>query len=95
MGITAENLADKYGISRQQCDEFAIRSQQRWGKANGEGIFEAEIAPIEVKDKKKGKKNMTFDEHARPDSVYDKIASLKPVFKKDGVGMYCVCNQMH
>lgn len=85
MGITAENLADKYGISRQQCDEFAIRSQQRWGKANGEGIFEAEIAPIEVKDKKKGKKNMTFDEHARPDSVYDKIASLKPVFKKDGV----------
>ena len=49
MGITAENLAEKYNISRQECDEFAIRSQQTWGKAKEAGVFDAEIAPIEVK----------------------------------------------
>lgn len=52
MGITAENLAQKYGISRQQCDEFALQSQQRWQKANEEGAFKDEIVPVEVKVKK-------------------------------------------
>lgn len=52
MGITAENLAEKYGITRQQCDEFALQSQQRWQKANDEGAFKDEIVPVEVKVKK-------------------------------------------
>ena len=85
MGITAENLAEKYGISRKECDEFAIRSQQRWGEAHNTGVFQAEIVPIPVKEKK-GERIMDFDEHARPNSLYEKISSLKPVFKKDGVG---------
>jgi len=84
MGITAENLAEKYGVSRKDCDEFAIQSQQRWGKAYKDGVFKAEIVPIPVRDKK-GERMMDFDEHARPDTLYDKISSLKPVFKKNGV----------
>ena len=87
MGITAENLAEKYGVSRKDCDEFAIQSQQRWGKAYKDGVFKAEIVPIPVRDKK-GERMMDFDEHARPDTLYDKISSLKPVFKKNGVGKF-------
>ena len=52
MGITAENLAQKYGITREQCDQFALQSQQRWQKANEEGAFKDEIVPVEVKVKK-------------------------------------------
>jgi len=84
MGITAENLAEKYGITRQECDEFAIRSQQTWGKAKEAGVFDPEIAPIEVKSRK-GPKIVDTDEHPRPETTVDKIAKLKPVFKKDGV----------
>ena len=84
MGITAENLAEKYGITRQECDEFAIRSQQLWGKAKEAGVFDAEIAPIEVKGRK-GPQIVDTDEHPRPETTVDKIAKLKAVFKKDGV----------
>lgn len=49
MGITAEKLADKYGITRAQCDEFALRSQHAWGAAHKAGVFHAEIAPVELK----------------------------------------------
>lgn len=52
MGITAENLAQKYGISRQQCDEYALQSQQRWQKGHEAGAFKDEIVPVEVKVKK-------------------------------------------
>jgi acetyl-CoA acyltransferase 2 len=52
MGITAENLSEKYGITREQCDEYALQTQQRWQKANEEGAFKDEIAPVEVKVKK-------------------------------------------
>jgi len=83
MGITAENLAEKYGITRQECDELAIRSQTLWGKANAQDIFKHEIAPITIKSKKHTKVIDT-DEHPRPETKLDKISTLKPVFKKDG-----------
>ncbi|KAL9188702.1 hypothetical protein ACHAXT_007080 [Thalassiosira profunda] len=84
MGITAENLAEKYGISREDCDKLAIRSQQTWGEAKKNGVFDLEMAPVEI-ETKKGTKVVDTDEHPRPDTSLEKIASLRPVFKKDGV----------
>lgn len=84
MGITAENLAEKYSISREECDEYAIRSQQLWGKAKEAGHFDLEMANVEVTTKK-GTKVIDTDEHPRPSTELAKLASLKPVFKKDGV----------
>lgn len=52
MGITAENLAEKYNISREDCDKLAIRSQQTWGEAHKNGVFDLEIAPVEIETKK-------------------------------------------
>jgi len=83
MGVTAENLAEKYNITREECDEHAIRSQTAWGKANEKNIFSHEIAPITIKSKK-GDKLIDTDEHPRPETKLEKIASLKPVFKKNG-----------
>jgi acetyl-CoA acyltransferase 2 len=82
MGVTAENLAKQYNISRQECDEFAIRSQQLWGKAHEAGVFAAELAAVEVKGKK-GPAMFETDEHPRPDSTLEKIGKLPPVFDKD------------
>ncbi|WFD22431.1 acetyl-CoA C-acyltransferase [Malassezia equina] len=84
MGITAENLAEKYGITRQQCDEFALQSQQRWAKAQEEGAFKDEIVPIEVKVKK-ATETFAVDEHPRPKTTLETLAKLPSVFKKDGV----------
>ena len=52
MGVTAENLAEKYSISADDCNQFAFRSQQRWKQAHDAGVFESEMAPVEVKTKK-------------------------------------------
>lgn len=82
MGITAENLAEKYSISRQECDEFAVRSQQTWIEANKKGIFDYEIAPVEIENKR-GNKIIDTDEHPR-DTTVEKLSKLRPVFKKDG-----------
>jgi acetyl-CoA C-acetyltransferase/acetyl-CoA acyltransferase 2 len=84
MAVTAENLAQKYGITRQQCDEYALVSQQRWAAANEEGRFKSEIAPIELQSKK-GTVTFAVDEHPRPQSTIEALAKLSPVFKKDGV----------
>jgi len=84
MGVTAENLAEKHNITRAECDEFAIRSQKMWNTAKENGVFDLEIAPVQVQDKK-GTKTIDTDEHPRPDSSVDKISKLRPVFKKDGV----------
>lgn len=84
MGVTAENLAAQYDITREECDEFALRSQQLWGAAQEAGVFENEMAPIELKSKK-GTKVMDADEHPRPESTIEKLGSLRPVFAKDGV----------
>jgi acetyl-CoA acyltransferase 2 len=86
MAITAENLAVKYGISREQVDEYALLSQKRWAKANESGAFKDEIAPIDLPGKK-GAPPVAFavDEHPRPQSTKETLAKLAPVFKKDGV----------
>ena len=84
MAITAENLAAKYGISRQQCDEYALASQQRWAAANEAGRFKSEIAPVDLVSKK-GTVSFAVDEHPRPQSTPEALAKLAPVFKKDGV----------
>jgi acetyl-CoA C-acetyltransferase/acetyl-CoA acyltransferase 2 len=84
MAITAENLAQKYGITRDQCDEYAITSQKRWAAANESGGFKDEIAPLEITTKK-GTVTVAVDEHPRPQSTKETLAKLAPVFKKDGV----------
>jgi acetyl-CoA C-acetyltransferase/acetyl-CoA acyltransferase 2 len=83
MAMTAENLAVKYGISRQDCDAFALSSQQRWAAAQEKGFFKDEIAPVELTVKKQ---TVSFDkdEHARPQTTMEILGKLPPVFKKDG-----------
>lgn len=83
MGITAENLAEKYEITREDCDKYAYQTQQRWKAAHEGGHYTAEIAPIDVKAKK-GKVPMTQDEHPRPQTTLEQMAKLAPVFKKGG-----------
>jgi acetyl-CoA acyltransferase 2 len=83
MAITAENLAEKHGITREQADEYGLRSQHAWKAAHNEGRFKAEMVGIEVKGRK-GPEILDFDEHARPDASLEKMGKLPPVFKKDG-----------
>ncbi|KAI9502914.1 3-ketoacyl-CoA thiolase, mitochondrial [Coemansia spiralis] len=84
MAITAERLAEKYNVTREECDSFALQSQQRWAKANEAGVFNSEIAPIEIKIKRT-MEAMAADEHARPQTTLEALARLGSVFKKDGV----------
>jgi acetyl-CoA acyltransferase 2 len=83
MAITAENLAEQHKISREECDRYALQSQQRWKAANDAGYFNEEMAPIEVKTRK-GKQTMQVDEHARPQTTLEQLQKLPPVFKKEG-----------
>lgn len=83
MAITAEKLAEQYGISREECDKFALKSQKGWAAANEKGIFKTEITPMEVKGKK-GKESFEVDEHPRPQSTIEQISKLPAVFKKGG-----------
>tara|TARA_B100000686_G_scaffold34293_1_gene35907 strand:- start:4873 stop:6066 length:1194 start_codon:yes stop_codon:yes gene_type:complete len=84
MGITAENLAEKYNLNREEIDEFAALSQKRAHDAWEEGRLAEECVAVEIADRKK---TILFeaDEHIRVDSTADKLANLRPVFKKDGV----------
>lgn len=84
MGMTAENLAKLNDISREECDEYALRSQLLWAKAKTDGVFDAEIAPIEVKTKK-GMATIDTDEHARPQTKIENLQKLRAVFDKEGV----------
>ncbi len=84
MAITAENLATKFGITRDQCDEYALLSQKRWAEANAAGAFKDEIAPLDLVTKK-ATVSFATDEHPRPQSTKETLAKLPPVFKKDGV----------
>lgn len=84
MAITAENLGAQYDITRQACDEFAIKSQQRYKAALDKNYFAAEIAPVKVVTKK-GEVIVDKDEHPKPDSTLEKIQTLKSLFKKDGL----------
>lgn len=83
MGVTAENVAEQYGITREQQDELAVLSHNRAQKAIEEGRFKEQILPIELKSRK-GTVLFDADEHVRYDSTLSDMAGLKPVFKKDG-----------
>jgi len=84
MAITAENLAEKYGIAREECDAFALRSQKTWAEADAAGRFADELVPVQVKTRK-GTESFARDEHPRPQTTMEILAKLAPVFKKDGV----------
>ena len=83
MGVTAENLAERNGITREQQDAFAVESHRRAAAARDAGKFAAEIAPVTVKTRK-GEVTFEVDEHIRDDASLEAMAKLKPVFKRDG-----------
>ncbi|MFW6035466.1 MAG: acetyl-CoA C-acetyltransferase [Halothermotrichaceae bacterium] len=84
MGITAENIAEKWNISRQEQDEFAALSQQKTEKAINEDRFVNEIVEVEVPQRRKKSILFKIDEHPRPGTTTEKLAGLRPAFKKDG-----------
>ena len=84
MGITAENVAEQWGLTRDMLDEFAACSQQKCEKAMAEGKFKDEIVPVEIKGKK-GSVIVDTDEGPRPGTTVETLARLKPAFKKDGI----------
>lgn len=83
MGNTAENLAQKYDITRQEQDELALLSHQRAIKAIQTGVFKGEIVPVKI-ETRKGIVTVDTDEHPRADISMEKLAAMKPAFKKDG-----------
>src|SRR5438067_4350417 len=86
MGITGENVAEKYGITREEQDEFAVNSHRKAVSAIKECRFKAQIVPVEIPAKKKGAAPVIFDkdEGPREDTTIEVLRSLKPAFKKDG-----------
>ena len=84
MPETAENVAVEFGISRADQDALALRSQQRWAAAHAAGVFEREIVPVAVPQKKGDPKMVISDEHPRPDTSIEMLAKLKGVVKADG-----------
>ncbi|MDX1737260.1 MAG: acetyl-CoA C-acyltransferase, partial [Alphaproteobacteria bacterium] len=83
MGMTAERIADRYQISREQMDEYSVESHRRAQNAIDKGYFKSQIVPVEAKV---GRNTVTFDtdEHVRADASIENMAKLKPAFKKDG-----------
>jgi len=84
MGETAENVAHGHGISREDQDRFALRSQQRWAVAHEQGVFADELLPVAVPQRKGDPTIVDVDEHPRPDTTLEKLARLRPAFKEDG-----------
>jgi acetyl-CoA C-acetyltransferase len=86
MGITGENVAEKYGITREEQDEFAVNSHRKALQAWRECRFKSQIVPVEIPSKKKGEAPVFFekDESPREDTTIETLRSLKPAFKKDG-----------
>ncbi|PLX40890.1 MAG: acetyl-CoA C-acyltransferase [Deltaproteobacteria bacterium] len=83
MGITAENVAEKFGITREDQDRFSAASQQKAERAQKEGLFKEEIIPLTVKVRRK---EVLFedDEHITPGTTFESLSALRPAFKKDG-----------
>jgi 3-oxoadipyl-CoA thiolase len=75
MGETGENVAERYGVSREEQDEFAVRSHRRWTEADDRGHFKDELVPVG---------DVARDEHPRPDTSLEKLATLKPAFREGG-----------
>jgi 3-oxoadipyl-CoA thiolase len=84
MGETAENVAERYIISRESQDQFAFESQQKCARAMAEGKFKDEIHPVSIPQRKGDPIVFSEDEHPRPDTTLAKLAALKPAFKKEG-----------
>jgi acetyl-CoA C-acetyltransferase len=84
MGITAEEVASRYNVSRQDQDAFAAESQQRAERAIKDGRFKDEIVPVTIPQKKGDALTVDTDEYPRPGTTADKLAALKPAFRKDG-----------
>ncbi len=84
MGVTAENVAERFGVSRQDQDALALKSQQNAGKAIKEGRFKEEIVPVMIPQKKGNPIVFDTDEHPRPNTTKEALAALRPAFKKDG-----------
>lgn len=88
MGETAENVARKYNITREEQDRFAVWSQQKWAAAKELCLFKDEVVPVEIPGATKKDAPIIFDtdEHPRPDTTLEKLAKLKPAFAKDDKG---------
>ena len=84
MGVTAENLAEKYEISREEQDDFALGSQMKARAAAENGKFAGQIVPVPVPSKKGDPVEFARDEHPRPDITLERISAMKPAFRKDG-----------
>lgn len=84
MGMTAENLAEKYEISREEQDDFAHRSQMKARAAAENGKFAGQIVPVAVPSKKGDPVEFARDEHPRPDITLERLSAMKPAFRKDG-----------
>src|SRR5256884_3784304 len=83
MGVTAENIAEKHGMTRDEQDAFSLESHKRAAKAIEAGYFKSQIVPVEVKSKK-GPAQFDTDEHVRKDAPLADLQKLKTIFKKDG-----------
>lgn len=83
MGVTAENIAVKYGITREAQDRFAVESQRRYAGALKGNIFKDEIVPVTVKQRK-SEMTVEQDEHPRPETTFEALSKLRPAFKPDG-----------
>ena len=84
MGETAENVAERFGVTRNEQDEYALLSHQRASRAIAEGRFKGEIVPVVIPQPKGDPAVVERDEHPRPDTTLEKLAQLQPVFRKDG-----------
>lgn len=84
MAITAENLGEKYGITRDQVDEYSLKSQARFKAALDKGIFEKELTSVKIEGKK-GTVEITKDEHPKPEVTLEKLKAMKSLFKKEGL----------
>jgi acetyl-CoA C-acetyltransferase len=83
MGSTAENLAEQYGIGREEQDEYAVESQRRAAEAWEKGWFAGEVIPLQI-ESKRGPVTLDRDEHMRPDTTRESVAKLPPVFRDEG-----------
>ncbi|KGA97120.1 acetyl-CoA acetyltransferase [Alkalihalobacillus alcalophilus ATCC 27647 = CGMCC 1.3604] len=84
MGITAENLVEKYELTREQLDDFSVQSHQRAATAHSAGVFADEIVPVTIPQRKGDPIVVSTDEHIKPQTTLDSLGKLRPAFKRDG-----------
>jgi acetyl-CoA C-acetyltransferase len=83
MGVTAENVTDRFGITREEMDALALQSHQRAARAQAEGRFKGQIAPVQIVTRK-GTVSFEVDEHIKADTTLEALARMKPAFRKEG-----------